>query len=78
MDQLRKLTDIRCETGSEDSAVSTIGSRRRSHGNHGDTGHHFDLLKRFSDGCVRILLNNVNGIDCFGNKSRESIKMEKL
>ena len=25
MDQLRKLTDIRCETGSEDSAVSTIG-----------------------------------------------------
>lgn len=52
---------------------------RRSHGNHGDTGHHFDLLKRVSDGCVRILLNNVNGIGFVGNnKSRESIKMEKL
>jgi hypothetical protein len=55
------------------------GNRRSRPRNHGDTGHHFDLLKRTNPGCVRILLHNVNGIGFISSdKSKATIKLEKL
>ena len=56
-----------------------MGTSRRSHGNHGDTGYYFDRLKSVATGCVRILLHNVNGIGFMSEeRSRETVKMEKL
>lgn len=44
-----------------------------------DTGHYFDRLKSVANGCVRILLNNVNGIVFVTDqRCKETVKMEKL
>ena len=64
----------------EDRRSDTPSENRRSRRrNHGDTGHHFDLLKRNHPGCVRILLHNVNGIGFITkDKTKETVKLEKL
>ena len=56
----------------------TLTSRRRSRKNHGEADP-FEPLTRVAPGCVRILLHNVNGIGFVtGQRSRATVKLEKL